>query len=525
MTRRVPPARRQDDTSGTGRMGHGLARAPQTTGSEHAARNIVREISEVVKSFVSPGTSLGVLDPASAATLIAAASDITLVLDTDGTIRDTAFRSTELLADLHDSETWIGRSLASTVATDSRTKVDVLLREALGPADSRWRHINHLAADGRSVPVLYCGVQIGSADRVVLFGRDLRAMSELQQRLMNVQQSLERDYSRMREVETRYRLLFQISTEAVLILDQARGRVVEANPAACTVFARTADALIGQPLSALLAPADMEAVQAHLASVRAGRRHEDVAVHLAMPDRPEPEATRAMLRASLFQQESGALLLVRLAPAAAPGGLPDVKRKLLRAVENAPDGFVVTDNTGNVLTANAAFLEMVRLTDEDQVRGEPLDRWVGQTGVDLDVLVSNLRQRGTVRFFSTVLRAEDGMTVQVEISGVSISNGTQPSFGYSIRNVGARAPVAAPVRRALPRSVEQLTELVGRVALKDLVREATEVIERLSIEAALELTGDNRASAAEMLGLSRQSLYVKLRRYGIGDLSADETEQ
>ena len=37
------------------------------------------------------------------------------------------------------------------------------------------------------------------------------------------------------------------------------------------------------------------------------------------------------------------------------------------------------------------------------------------------------------------------------------------------------------------------------------------------IEAALALTRDNRASAAEMLGLSRQSLYVKLRRYGIQD--------
>ena len=47
-------------------------------------------------------------------------------------------------------------------------------------------------------------------------------------------------------------------------------------------------------------------------------------------------------------------------------------------------------------------------------------------------------------------------------------------------------------------------------------------IERLGIEAALELTGDNRASAAEMLGLSRQSLYVKLRRYGLGDLASED---
>ena len=63
----------------------------------------------------------------------------------------------------------------------------------------------------------------------------------------------------------------------------------------------------------------------------------------------------------------------------------------------------------------------------------------------------------------------------------------------------------------------QLTELIGRVPLRDLVRETTDVIEKLSIEAALELTGDNRASAADMLGLSRQSLYVKLRRYGLAE--------
>ena len=60
--------------------------------------------------------------------------------------------------------------------------------------------------------------------------------------------------------------------------------------------------------------------------------------------------------------------------------------------------------------------------------------------------------------------------------------------------------------------------------LKDLVRETTEVIERMCIEAALELTGDNRASAAEILGLSRQSLYVKLHRYGLGELGSEDCE-
>jgi DNA-binding NtrC family response regulator len=78
--------------------------------------------------------------------------------------------------------------------------------------------------------------------------------------------------------------------------------------------------------------------------------------------------------------------------------------------------------------------------------------------------------------------------------------------------------------RDLTRAVEQLTGLVGRVSMPDLLRDTVELVERHYIEAALELTHDNRTAAAEVLGLSRQSLYVKLRRHRLlapGD--AEET--
>ena len=94
-------------------------------------------------------------------------------------------------------------------------------------------------------------------------------------------------------------------------------------------------------------------------------------------------------------------------------------------------------------------------------------------------------------------------------------------FGLTIRPVRGRLAPPAQARLGAPRSVEQLTELVGRVSLKDIVRESTDIIEQLAIKAALQLTGDNRASAADMLGMSRQSLYVKLRRHSLGDLDPD----
>ncbi len=470
-------------------------------------------ISALVKTFVSPQTSLGDLDAGSAASLIAAASDLTLIVDAEGVIRDTAFQSAELMGDLDDSANWVGRAIAATVAPDSRAKIELLLREATTAAEPKWRHINHLTTDARSVPVLYCGVQFGADGRVVVFGRDLRVMSALQQRLMNAQQSMERDYSKLRDVEMRYRLLFQLSSEAVLILDPAKQRVLEANPAGKDMFGTASQDIVGHTIAEIFSADSLQALQGHLIAVRSGARSEDVPARLVRGDQA------VLVKVSLFRQDNDTLFLMRISPVhAAVPALPDVKTKLLRAVESAPDGFVVTDHEGIIITANAAFLEMAQLHNEEQARGEQLDRWVGTSGVDLDVLTSNLRSRGSVRFFSTTMQGEAGAVSQVEISAVSVRNGGHPSFGYAIRNVGPRLQVEAPrAARQLPRSVEQLTELIGRVSLKELVREATEVIERLSIEAALELTNDNRASAAEMLGLSRQSLYVKLRRYGIGD--------
>ncbi len=475
-------------------------------------------ISSLVKTFVSPDRSLGELDAHAVATLIATASDITLIVDADGVIRDIAFQSEELEADLDTSDSWIGRKLMTTVVLDSRPKVTHLLADAVTHTPKpKWRHLNHAASDGRSIPVLYCAVQVGGDGRMVAFGRDLRAMSSLQQRLMIAQETLERDYSRMREVEARYRLLFQMSSEAVLILDTMRHRVVEANPAARALFGARADQTSGQTLADIFSADTLDSIAAHLGAIRADGRAEEFSARLASDD------SDVTVAASLFRQENATLFLVRISPAQGQSArVPDVKRKLLKLVESAPDGFVVTDSSGNILTANTAFLQMAGLADEELARGESLDRWVGNSGVELDVLITNLRQRGSVRFFTTTVRSEDTGVAQVEISAVAIGNGGQPSFGFAIRNIGPRLQVQPAAARALPRSIEQLTELIGRVSLKELVRESTDVIEKLCIEAALELTGDNRASAAEMLGLSRQSLYVKLRRYGLGDLATHE---
>ena len=61
--------------------------------------------------------------------------------------------------------------------------------------------------------------------------------------------------------------------------------------------------------------------------------------------------------------------------------------------------------------------------------------------------------------------------------------------------------------------------------MKDIVSETTDLIEQLCIEAALQMTQGNRASAAQLLGLSRQSLYVKLNRFGLGAGSVGDADE
>ena len=473
-----------------------------------------------MKAFTTPAKSLGALDPEAAAALIAAASDLALIVDEHGTIQDVAFNSDALAADLDIHSSWVGLPWRDTVSIESRSKVEALLRDALQRTEPRWRHLNHPTGRGSDVPILYSAVRLGEAGRVVAFGRDLRAISELQQRLVDAQQSLEQDYSRLRHTEMRYRLLFQMSSEAVLILEAGSLKVTDANPAAHLLFGDATKRVLARGLPQAFEPPGADAIQTLLNTVRVAGRADGIHARLLESGRD------VIVSASMFREDSASLFLVRIASGEANDNavvVSQTKSKLLQLVESAPDGFVVIGMDGRVITANAAFVELAELASEEAARGESLDRWLGREGVDLDVLIANLRQRGSVRLFATIVRGEYGATVDVEVSAVAVTNGGQHCYGLAIRNVGRR--IAAPEPSGdWPRPVEHLTELIGRVSLKELVRQSTDVIERLCIEAALKMTGDNRASAAEMLGLSRQSFYVKLRRYGLGDLASDGSD-
>ena len=471
-----------------------------------------------MKAFRSPQDTIGPLGADTAAVLLATASDVALVLDRDGVIRDVAFQHADLSQELEGSAEWFGRPWGDTVSPDSQPKVGKLLREAEANVASGWRQLTHQTARGRNVPILYAAVRLGAGGHVVALGRDLRAVSALQQRLVDAQMSMERDYAKLRFAETRYRLLFQSSKEPVVILDGGNHRILEANPAAGALLDAGAKRAVGRPLADMFEAPGRALVQAFLAELRASGRAADVEATLA-------GRGRFLVSATQFRQETSTLILIRLSPLATEAGTAVVERgdggdRLAAAfLQASPDGFVLTDGAGTVMAANPAFAGMVGAAED--ARGASLDQWLGRPGVDFNVLMANLRQHGTVRLFATTLNG-GGAPLDVEASAAAVGTGKAAAYGFSLRDIGRRIAASPGPGHGLPHSAEQLTDLIGRVPLKELVRETTDVIEKLCIEAALELTGDNRASAAEILGLSRQSLYVKLRRFGFADATEDD---
>ena len=315
----------------------------------------------------------------------------------------------------------------------------------------RWRHINHLAADGRSRPG---PVLLRAARRATAAWSRSAAtcalMSALQQRLVNAQQIAgARLLAGCATSRCATACCSRLSSEAVLILDaDARSACVEANPAARDDVRRRGRASSsGLGLLPDASPTSADAVQA-LSATRCApaTRADDVR-------RVRPARTAAA-RSCVRGHRCSARTTRRCSWCASRRRMRspprrrcrDVKTKLLRAVESAPDGFVVTDDDGEHhhrqrrLPRDGAACRRGRGA---RPAARPLGRRVAAS--TSTVLIANLRQRGV----GAVLRHHPARRGRRQRAGRDLrrrgpTTAASPSFGFAIRNVGPRLRGATP---------------------------------------------------------------------------------
>ena len=159
--------------------------------------------------------NLDAVDIKTAVSLVAYSADVVFVLDANGTIRDVV--NAEKIG-IDDSSGLMNKKWMDTTAIDSHPKVHALMDTNTMEGTQKWRQINQLLPDGKSLPILFSTVRLPKQKSVLAIGRDLRNISTLQQRLVEAQQEIERDFARLNAIENRYSQLFNITDQAYLLI-------------------------------------------------------------------------------------------------------------------------------------------------------------------------------------------------------------------------------------------------------------------------------------------------------------------
>lgn len=431
------------------------------------------------------------------------AADVTLVVDSNGFIRDAGFQVEELFA--AGGRGWVGQKFSETVSPECTQKVEEMLEEARKGRTTKAREVNHIMPHDDDAPVSYKAGRLNKNGDVIVFGQHVGELALLQKRLMSSQLAMEREYSKLRGAESRYRAIFQLSDVPKIVVDASSLKITDINTAALKILGKENQRLENTKLLTLFDNTETDILHKLMLAAIEGKSDGGVKIRLTTGE-------DIVIIASLYREDKSSYLLLQLqSEMQITGALPNTSaRKVMSLTEHMPDAFVLTSSTRQIISGNKAFIEFFNISNINDVIDQPLDIFFDRPNVDCSVLIANVREHTTVRRFATVMRTRHGQKENVEIAATQIDYDDDTIIGFWIRPINNMVMGADTPQENISRSNEQIANLVGHMPLKDIVRETTEMIEKLCIETALELTQNNRASAAQMLGVSRQSLYAKL---------------
>lgn len=457
---------------------------------------------------------LPVLAPDLVTELLASSADLTLMIAPGmrivSVLVNPGHRSFGQLTD------WEGMVLPDILTEESRRKLDLRLQDLRAGRRSITLELNHVSDEVWEFPVRYALHPVGPDGSFLMLGRDLRPLAEVQQQLVSAQLAMERDYEAQRELDTRYRVLMEMTRDPVMLVSVSSGRITDLNPAAAALLGGTRAELVGSAVAQEFDGRRRGEFIETLASVAAVEAAAPVEVTARRSQR------RVLVAPRMFRAAGERILLCLIDPAdkqARPAD--DLSDNLQRLYHEGADGIIFADSEGVIRAANEAFLNLTDATNIAAVRGRSIADYLVRGQIDLRVLLDNVKRTGQLRLYATRLTTDFSGQIAVELSASWLNDRPNPVLALVVRDA-SRADALRRSGSGMPDDgARSVMELVGSSTLKDIVAETTDVIEKMCMETALELTRNNRVAAADMLGLSRQSLYVKLRKYGLVNRDGD----
>ena len=432
------------------------------------------------------------------------ASDICLLIDNKGQILDSSSQTFDRIS------LWRGKNLREILAPESIRKIFSYIDVSSKTLNEKKEalELNHKSDNQTEFAVSYHAHETGQPNQSLLIGKSLKTVTDIQKQLVETQIRLEREYETYRAFDVRYRVILESSNDALLVIDTASLKIQDYNEAAKKYFSIKSDNLKALQFSNFFPEISPEELTEYL---RLNAENFSSANSLKSIG-----GQRVAIRPTFFRSGADLLAICKVEPEVSGSSEAVDPHPLLKEFyEKCPDSIVITTENGIIYHANERFLNTCNILNFSNLEGKSFEDFLERGTVDLRVLIETLKSEDIVGSYFTKLRCAHGTNVNVEISASKMKIQGNSFLGFILRTSNKGMVTEKPGDTISDKALENSMKLVGSAPLKDLVSDTSDVVERICIKTALELTRNNRVAAAEMLSLSRQSLYIKLRKYGL----------
>ena len=450
------------------------------------------------------------LDQAATADLISRLCDFAFVISRDGEITQTV--CSPFLAPRLDLTPWNGLQFKDTLTKESVPKFEARLAEFQGSQkEIRPVELNHRATDQQTeLPGRYTYHSATADGSTLLLGSDLRPVAEMQQQLVEAQIALENDYDARREHEIKLKVLMESSDVATVFIALETGVISSCNGAAEVLLGRSHNELIDASFTSEFEDKGLTSLIDQMVTTASDASMKSILVKSAQG------GGSYRLNPTLFRGATSQMLLCKIEPEDSTEEPVDLlATHLVSFFHKGVDPIVFVNMSGQILSVNEAFVSLANVTHAQTLNGRSMSEFFSRGSVDLNVILESARRNGKMRLYSTKILNEHGEERPVEISTTQIRTEHEPICVFLLRNARRVEAISRPSNQMSEVEANSVVELIGSQSLKDIVARSTDVVEKMCIETAIGMTSNNRVAAAGMLGLSRQSLYVKLRKYDL----------
>ena len=163
----------------------------------------------------------------------------------------------------------------------------------------------------------------------------------------------------MRESEHKYRHLFEALSDAVFVIAEESGRIIDTNVRAEVLLGRTRTDILGSNQSRLFAPQNGQPGFDTLRAVANGEHPGGCELEVFRHDGHLVPVHASASRIELYDRQ---LLLTVLRDVSERNRMDEQLRQLSRAVEQSPASIVITDPAGNITYVNPRFTALAGYT-------------------------------------------------------------------------------------------------------------------------------------------------------------------